>query len=373
MSASFSRWQYSTKKFLRARSFWHLLTFAALTFLLVHWLRSKPSDSAPKQRYEPVVPVAPSAEEPKDGIDWTRFAYCQYVTDIEYLCNSLMIFESLHRLGSKADRLMLYPHYWELYPKVPTWQSKFLHKAQKEYKVHIVPVRVQHFDDGEVTWADSFTKLLAFKQTQYERVLSIDSDATVLQVGLLQPLTLPTLLISHVKPLDELFLLPHTAVAAPHAYWMGNDTLSSAILLIEPSQAEYKRVLNGMRNRTNDDFDMEIINDLYGGDAVLLPNDHWIVSGEFRRKDHSGWLTEGKEWNATRVLNETKFVHFSDWPYPKPWFPASEELVKSTTPACVTMPGSDHKDCSDRDAWKWLYADFERRRKSVCGHVFTLY
>lgn len=84
---------------------------------------------------------------------------------------------------------MLYPHYWELYPKVQTWQSKFLHKAQKDYNVHIVPVRIQHFDDGEVTWADSFTKLLAFKQTQYERVLSIDSDATILQVRLPSPLS----------------------------------------------------------------------------------------------------------------------------------------------------------------------------------------
>lgn len=32
------------------------------------------------------------------------------------------------------------------------------------------------------TWADSFTKLLAFNQTQYDRVLSLDSDATLLQV-----------------------------------------------------------------------------------------------------------------------------------------------------------------------------------------------
>lgn len=120
--------------------------------------------------------------EPDDGIDWTRYAYVQYVTDEEYLCNSLMMFESLHRLGSKADRVLLYPQQWELYPKVPTWISKFIRKAQDDYKVHIAPVRPQYTESGDATWAQSFTKLLAFKQTQYDRVLSLDSDATILKV-----------------------------------------------------------------------------------------------------------------------------------------------------------------------------------------------
>jgi len=52
------------------------------------------------------------------------------------------------------------------------------------------------------TWSDSYTKLLAFNQTQYDRVLSLDSDSTVL------------------KPMDELFLLPDCPVAMPRAYWL---------------------------------------------------------------------------------------------------------------------------------------------------------
>lgn len=35
------------------------------------------------------------------------------------------------------------------------------------------------------TWAESYTKLLPFNQTQYDRVLSLDSDSTVLQVCIL--------------------------------------------------------------------------------------------------------------------------------------------------------------------------------------------
>jgi len=45
-----------------------------------------------------------------------------------------------------------------------------------------MPIEVQHFEGG---MTDSFTKLLAFNQTGYKRVLSLAWDATMLQVWLL--------------------------------------------------------------------------------------------------------------------------------------------------------------------------------------------
>lgn len=117
---------------------------------------------------------------PTDGsVDWSQFAYCQYVTNEAYLCNSLMIFEALVRLEAKAERVMLYPEEWMVGDSSSA--GKLLAKARDEYGVALVPIHVQRFA-GEPTWAESFTKLLAFNQTQYKRVLSLDSDATVLQV-----------------------------------------------------------------------------------------------------------------------------------------------------------------------------------------------
>ena len=116
---------------------------------------------------------------PTDGINWDDFAYCQYVTNEAYLCNSLMIFASLKSLGAKAQRLMLYPEEWIVGDD--SGAGKLLAKARDEYDVVLQPIHVQRFA-GEPTWAESFTKLLAFNQTQYKRVLSLDSDATVLQV-----------------------------------------------------------------------------------------------------------------------------------------------------------------------------------------------
>lgn len=118
-------------------------------------------------------------------VRWSDFAYTQYVTNENYLCNSLMIFESLHRLKSKADRVMMYPRDWT----VPdddgansTFASKSLAQARDQYGVKLVPIEVLSFKEQEITWADSFTKLLAFNQTQYKRVVNVDSDSTIVKV-----------------------------------------------------------------------------------------------------------------------------------------------------------------------------------------------
>lgn len=346
---------HRVKRVIRSGTIWHWISITAFVLVLYRYFTPKPQNVEVRP---PTVPGNPNMID--DGIDWTRFAYCQYVTDPEYLCNSLMMFEQLKRLGSKADRLLLYPSQWELYPKKTTWMSKFLHQAQKEYGAHIVPVRVQHFEDGERTWAESFTKLLAFKQTQYERVLSLDSDATILKVSLAlcylgrAPLRL-------IQPLDDLFLLPSAPVAAPHAYWVDNTSVSSAILLIEPSMTEFRRVLAAMKNRKSDEFDMDIVNDLYAGNAMMLPNDLWVVSGEFRRKQHRSYIGENVIWNPEKVMEQVKLVHFSDWPYPKPWIPAEPEVRAKTFPKC-DLKKNGKKDCRDRDIWIELYEDFKERR-----------
>lgn len=46
------------------------------------------------------------------------------------------------------------------------------------------PINVQRKDVKESTWAESYSKLEAFNQTQNDWVLSLDSDATLLQVWL---------------------------------------------------------------------------------------------------------------------------------------------------------------------------------------------
>jgi hypothetical protein len=102
------------------------------------------TDKTIKTTYHKTPPIS-------DKVDWSRFAYTQYVTNADYLCNSVMIFETLHRLGSKADRLMMYPSFM-LDPKATqsdTPHGKLLIQARDKYKVKLMPVVVQHREGAD--------------------------------------------------------------------------------------------------------------------------------------------------------------------------------------------------------------------------------
>ncbi|KAI9681426.1 MAG: N-acetylglucosaminyltransferase [Caeruleum heppii] len=293
------------------------------------------------------------------GTDWTRFAYSQYVTSTAYLCNAVMIFEALHRFNSKADRVMMFPDDWPVFGDEAhadmAVNEMLLQKARDWYRVKLVPVRIQKLesdDSGSTTWADSFTKLLAFEQTQYDRVLGLDSDATLLQ------------------HMDELFLTPSAPIAMPRAYWLNPDdrTLSSQVVLLEPSIFQLDRILRKMESKAPNEYDMDIVNHLYRDNALVLPHRRYdLLSGEFKSADHSRYLGNDLEaWNGEKIINETHYVHFSDWPLPKPWIQPPEGMMEKKSPRCE-MAVDRVVSCRDRALWSWLYHDFAARRKSICN------
>lgn len=198
------------------------------------------------------------------------------------------------------------------------------------------------------TWAESYTKLLAFNQTQYDRVLSLDSDSTVLQI------------------MDELFLLPSSPVAMPRAYWLAqqpHNFLSSQMVLIQPSKMEFDRIMNAINTATADEFDMEIVNKLYGDSGMILPHRPYnLLTGEFRGTNHSRCLGNDFEvWDPDQVLREAKFLRFSDWPTPKPWL-ASDNQLDSNKPKCGEDSEGVETTCRNQELWLGFYSDFTRRR-----------
>ncbi|KAH8811513.1 nucleotide-diphospho-sugar transferase [Xylogone sp. PMI_703] len=297
------------------------------------------------------------------SVDWSRFAYVQYVTNAQYLCNSIMLFERLHTLGTKADKLMMYPAKFRV--DDTSDEGRLLLKAKNEYGVKLTPIQVQRRNGGDskalhaypykpilmsavVTWAESYTKLLAFNQTQYDRVLGLDSDATVLQL------------------MDELFLLPPCPVALPRAYWLEDKEyfLSSQIVLVQPSAMEFARVEKAIASAGPNDFDMEIFNNLYGKSAMIIPHRRYDLLTRAFREDHKlSYLgNEVEEWDPDQVLKEAKFLHFSDWPVPKPWIP-NYSLMDEHKPPCT----DDGKNCRAQELWLGFYSDFAERRERVCG------
>ncbi|KAL2217371.1 nucleotide-diphospho-sugar transferase [Thermoascus aurantiacus ATCC 26904] len=328
----------------------------AVLLLVVFGLLQLPTSSFDRLRSSTAVPATFTPGDGRgpssgtvDSVDWSRFAYVQYVTDTAYLCNSVMLFEILHRLGSKADRLMMYPSEFRVDDPSST-DGRLLRKARDEYGVKLVPIQVQRRASNDPTWAESYTKLLVFNQTQYDRVLSLDSDSTVLQT------------------MDELFLLPPCPVAMPRAYWLNPDDriLSSQVLLIQPSEFEFKRVMDGMEHAGSSDYDMEIVNKLYRDSALVLPHRPYdLLTGEFRSKNHGSYMGNSEEpWDPEKILKEAKFLHFSDWPIPKPWIHADKSIIEEKQPKCDKNPHTgEEDDCRARDLWLGFYADFAKRRE----------
>jgi hypothetical protein len=163
--------------------------------------------------------------------------------------------------------------------------------------------------------------------------------------------------------MDELFFLPRTPIAMPRAYWL-EDTLSSQIAVIEPSKYQFERVLQAFRQRRESAFDMEILNDLYAQDCIIIPHRQYdLLTGEFRKTEHQRYLgSTTEQWDAEKVLKEAKYVHFSDWPYPKPWKSESEVERLRLQPKCYkSQPGK--QDCTDRMIWNEIYREFRERRR----------
>lgn len=217
---------------------------------------------------------------------------------------------------------------------------------------------------SKASWDTSVAKLAAFGAVQYDRVIHLDSDMTLLQ------------------NLDELFFLPEATVAMPRAYWLlpESRTLSSLLAVIRPSWREYKALredgaavaMGQMKVDLQESrFDMEILNNRYGDTALVLPQRQFaLITGEFRKKDHKEFLGEGVAWNPDQALAQAKFVHFSDWPLPKPWTMWPQKQLAELQPQCDNNPGTPQESgCRDREVWKGLYDDFRRRRKvgSTCS------
>ncbi|KAH7095085.1 glucose N-acetyltransferase 1 [Paraphoma chrysanthemicola] len=322
-------------------------TYLLAGFIFVCWLLY-PSRSA-------------SPTEGETRVNWSNYAYSLYATDSATLCHAVLLAEALARLGSKADRVLFYPDYWDL--KVSDSKdrdSQLLLLARDTYKVKLQPIKLLQVggvtkDQWTGTWDKSVTKFMAFSLAYYDRVIALDSDITLLQ------------------PLDELFLLPQTPMAMPRAYWTESKPwpLTSMLMVIKPDLGELQHFKDDLAGGGNNmlvnahRFDMELVNERFEYSALVLPHRPYaLLTGEFRREDHAPYLGSPHEkWDAEKVFKEAKLVHFSDWPLPKPWIMWPTEGLQEMQPDCG---GSLEGSCAERRIWKHLYDDFRHRRRDIC-------
>ena len=114
-----------------------IIVFLSVTgfFYLITQLRRHGPIFAPKH--------APSLQY--KNVNWKHFAYSQYATDSDHLCNAVMIFEALQKYGSKAERVLMYPETMDTaISDVRDRDSQLLVKARDEYGVKLIPITVPH-------------------------------------------------------------------------------------------------------------------------------------------------------------------------------------------------------------------------------------
>ncbi|KAI4163224.1 MAG: hypothetical protein LQ342_003157 [Letrouitia transgressa] len=326
---------------------------STLLFLFLGYLYLKPPSS---------LSIFPSPSSSRKPIDQSRYAYILPVTSTAYLCNAVMLFESLSRLGSRADRVLIYPQEWDTEISDPADRdSQLLVKARSWYGVKIVPADIaimrdrfhgdeEDEEDDEEAWSNELkAKFMAWGQTDYDRIIILDSDVLMR------------------RHLDELFQLPKTQVAMIRAYWElpKKRILSPLLLVVEPSQAEYQRLTATTRADYGQrgESETDILNRFYGDSAMVLPHQQYgLSSGEFRLHDHRSFLGNMYDgWDPEKVIDDASLVYFLDSPFPKPWIMWPPSLLAEKRPKC------DGEDCRDRDIWMGLYDDFRQRRKDICA------
>ncbi|KAH7111097.1 glycosyltransferase family 8 protein [Dendryphion nanum] len=290
-----------------------------------------------------------------------NFAYAQYATDEVYFCNALINTKRLWRYGAKAEVVLMYPSDWDT--KAPdTIDAKMLAYARSELpQLRLEPVDVISTQRGDPTWSNSLTKFNAFRLSDYSRVLYFDSDSLVL------------------NSLDHYFLAPTARLAVPRAYWLNGDTISIAeqticshVMLLQPDEYYYSSIMN--ETQRSKEFDMEVINNLFKGSAMILPHRRLaLLTGEFRTRDHQKYLREepDSEWNAMAEVSRSVLVHFSDWPLPKPWKPRTQQQWEAALPACDENDERDKErpdrpPCADRMMWTGFYKDYDKDKEEVC-------
>lgn len=296
-------------------------------------------------------------------INWNRVAHVQYVVSPEDLCKAVMLFSQLKEVSSLASRVLVYPSDWRVDANVKgdgksngAHIARVLRYAAEEFSVVLRPTDTLREDSSRAIWRQPYSKFLAYNLTQYDRVIVLGADNTIL------------------NSMDELFFLSPTPLAMPYVYWSkpAGWRLSIQIMVIQPSSTDFSEIEKTIKNANPDETDIDVVYKLYNDTLVRLPQrPYHILSEEFRLKamEHSRYLGTSKEkWNSAEILRETKLVHFFDPPILEPWIASSATLQKYT-PRCIATTYRRF-NCGDRDAWVRFYNDYENRRKNLCGAGF---
>ena len=154
---------------------------------------------------------------------------CTYVTLLgtdDYLVGTLCLYKSLRDVKSKYPLLVLCSQ------NISDETLKLLRKNDIKYKVLKEHLISNHRNDGKFArWNFTFDKLQIFNLVEYEKIVYLDSDMFV------------------VQNLDNLFDAPHMSAVVADIYDQPECVeLNSGLMVINPSEKEYKGLISFLSN-----------------------------------------------------------------------------------------------------------------------------
>lgn len=287
----------------------HLLVLVASTTLLLAILYLSASTSSSSVAYLPILNPHTSSPSSTDvAVDSTPTqpsitntdpklitalapvdsnAYLLYATSNTHLCATLILAQSIRRLGSP------YPIHLLLSPEITNFTLQLAKPEFERLNVMIhANLQPPEIKPAHIAYYESvLLKLLAFKAHHLipglKRGIILDADS----------------MIQH--SLDHLFLLPEVDVAAPAAYWLKDQTsghekslvgFTSALMVVRTNDAIWSMVSDGISSMSEGEYDMDVIERIFGrglGRSITLPGWYCTLNSHWEGWDLPAWWGKG--------------------------------------------------------------------------------
>ncbi|KEY71826.1 hypothetical protein S7711_10277 [Stachybotrys chartarum IBT 7711] len=282
-----------------------VLLVCFITVLLLHhsWI-----DLAASPTYEAREVVSPNA-------------YVFYATEENYACSVAVNLYMLRHIFNTPHQLIV------LVSDDVTAEYTTLFS---DLGAKVIPLTPPPLHPNSIMYYDGcLLKLLAFKlhllDATVKRALVLDSDQLI------------------IRSPDSAFRLPSMAFTAAPAYWINDHTLTSACMLIEPSEALWQRMKAALTTVGPDKYDMDIVNDLYQEIEHPMPGKFLALNSHWEDKNVPAWFESDREvmfpegatsrpaddYELEQLYKQTIIVHFTA--VGKPWL-ASIDKVRHDRP-----------------------------------------
>ena len=231
-----------------------------------------------------------------DGVDWSKYAYVLYATSSAHMCNAMMIFAELRKFKTKAQLVMLVNADFLEEPTKYEYEFTTLTSFSEKFHVKLKPTKIKRINDKHDVniWISSFTKLMVFNETDYDRVIYLDSDAILINDNI-----------------DELFFIPPCKMASVTGYWLTKDRYAKDEIKnkYSPNDYDFKPLTKDERSGKINNLIDQTIKPFTNIDGHLPINNNVNTSTDFKINEKNFYNNLYNNLPNFKFLDEYSFTN----------------------------------------------------------------